>query len=97
MKLTEKRLFLIIMLIVIIGSCISVDQDEKERKRLAEVRASMREVQSSKVCYTIEQDGCEYIYCHWQPYSNSPKASIAITPKLNQKDPIKCNLGNMRY
>ena len=83
------RLFLIICIVgLFIISC-----EKAPEKPAYQIKESN---ETSKTCYTIDVDGCEYIYCHWK-FPGSSKAVIAITPKLNQKDPIKCNLGNMRY
>jgi hypothetical protein len=76
---------LIILLIVVIGSCIQVKDPPQVIVPVSE---------SKKICYATEIEGCEYIYCQWYAYPYP----LSITPKLNQSNPEKCNLnGKIKY
>jgi hypothetical protein len=83
-KMKKIIIGLLIILLVII-SCAKKEDIEKARRGIKQ-----KEVQSSP-CFVTEIDGCEYIYCYYYYDSDYHRLAIAITPKLNQKNPERCN------
>lgn len=95
--MTEKRIFLIIFIVIVMASCMSAEQDKKERERLRNVKMQEVTTTSTSPCFPVEIEGCEYIYCFYERQGTG-KFAIAVTPKLNQKNPEVCNLsGKARY